>query len=141
MRGRRGTALTFQLAWRLVLLQALFIQIVVAIILSLPLFVGLWTWFTLGHAPARYLYWLLAAGGACALAASAIEWIVAAFSIYERRTGYKLLPSSEFWRATRRPTRFRSPARSEATSRSPTCAWARPSSRSTTCSTSSIARP
>ena len=33
MRGRRGSALTFQLAWRLVLLQALFIQIVVAIIL------------------------------------------------------------------------------------------------------------
>ena len=56
------------------------IGIVLALILSLPVFVGLWTWVTLGHRPAAYLYWLLGAGGALALAASSVEWIVAGFT-------------------------------------------------------------
>ena len=56
------------------------IGIVVAIILSLPLLVGLWTWVTLGHPLRAYMYWLLVAGAICALAASGIEWIAAGFT-------------------------------------------------------------
>ena len=56
------------------------IGIVLAVILSLPVFFGLWTWVTLGHPPPRYVYLFLAAGlGAYFLAAS-IGWIVAGFS-------------------------------------------------------------
>ena len=38
------------------------IGMVAALILSLPLLFGLWTWVTLGHAPPRYVYVLLVIG-------------------------------------------------------------------------------
>jgi hypothetical protein len=56
------------------------IGIVLAMILSLPIFFGLWSWIVLGHTPPRSAYLLLLAGGAFALAVSAIEWIIAGFS-------------------------------------------------------------
>ena len=38
------------------------IGIVLALILSLPVFAGFWTWFTLGTTPPRYVYVCLAVG-------------------------------------------------------------------------------
>ena len=38
------------------------IGIVLALILSLPLFVGVWFWITLGATPPRYVYFYLAGG-------------------------------------------------------------------------------
>lgn len=56
------------------------IGIVVAMILSLPLFFGLWTWVTLGHTPPRYVYVLLAASLGAYLLSTSIGWIVAGFA-------------------------------------------------------------
>jgi hypothetical protein len=56
------------------------IGIVLALILSLPLLFGLWTWVTLGHTPPRYVYLFLAAGLGAYLVATSIGWIVAGFA-------------------------------------------------------------
>ena len=55
------------------------IGIVLALILSLPLFFGLWTWVTLGRTPPAYVYLFLAAGLGAYLVATSIGWIVAGF--------------------------------------------------------------
>ena len=55
------------------------IGIVLALILSLPVFFGLWTWATLGHAPPRYVYLFLLVGLGGYLLATSIGWIVAGF--------------------------------------------------------------
>jgi hypothetical protein len=56
------------------------IGIVLALILSLPLFVGVWFWITLGATPPRYVYFYLAGGVGAYLLASSIGWILAAFA-------------------------------------------------------------
>jgi hypothetical protein len=56
------------------------IGIVLALILSLPLFFGVWTWATLGHAPPRYVYFLLVVGLGAYLVSTSIGWIVAGFA-------------------------------------------------------------
>ena len=56
------------------------IGIVLALILSLPVFVGLWTWVTLGTTPPRYVYVFLAAGVGAYVLASSIGWILAGFT-------------------------------------------------------------
>jgi len=56
------------------------IGIVVAIILSLPVFFGLWTWVTLGRAPPAFVFVFLVAGLGAHLLAMSIGWIIAAFS-------------------------------------------------------------
>ena len=56
------------------------IGIVLALILALPLFFGLWTWVTLGHTPPRYVYLFLAAGLGAYVLATSIGWIVDGFS-------------------------------------------------------------
>jgi hypothetical protein len=55
------------------------IGIVLALILSLPLLLGLWTWVTLGRAPPAYEYLFLAAGLGPYLLATSIGSIVAGF--------------------------------------------------------------
>ena len=56
------------------------VLIVLALILSLPVFVGLWTWFMLGTTPPRYVYFYLAGGVGAYILASAIGWILAGFA-------------------------------------------------------------
>jgi len=56
------------------------IGLVLALILSLPLFFALWTWVTLGHTPPRYVYLLLVVGLGAYLVATSIGWIVAGFA-------------------------------------------------------------
>jgi len=56
------------------------IGIVLALILSLPLFFGLWTWVTLGYPPPRYVYLYLGAGLGAYVAATSLGWILAGFA-------------------------------------------------------------
>jgi hypothetical protein len=56
------------------------IGIVLALILSLPLFFGLWTWVTLGRTPPRYAYLFLGLGLGVYVVATSIGWIMAAFA-------------------------------------------------------------
>ena len=56
------------------------IGMVAALILSLPLLFGLWTWVTLGHAPPRYVYVLLVIGLGAHIVATSIGWIMAGFA-------------------------------------------------------------
>jgi len=56
------------------------IGIVLALILSLPTFFGLWTWLTLGHTPPRYAYLFLAAGLGAYVMATSLGWILAGFA-------------------------------------------------------------
>ena len=53
---------------------------ILAGLLSLPLFVGVWFWITLGATPPRYVYFYLAGGVGAYLLASSIGWILAAFA-------------------------------------------------------------
>ena len=56
------------------------IGMMAALILSLPLLFGLWTWATLGHAPPTYVYVLLVIGLGAHIVATSIGWIVAGFA-------------------------------------------------------------
>lgn len=56
------------------------IGIVLAVILSLPVFAGLWTWATLGHPPPAHAYFFLLAGLGAYVLASAIGWIIVGFT-------------------------------------------------------------
>ena len=55
------------------------IGIVLAVILALPAFYGLWTWLSLGRAPPKQVYIFLAAGLGAYVLASSLGWIVVAF--------------------------------------------------------------
>jgi formate hydrogenlyase subunit 3/multisubunit Na+/H+ antiporter MnhD subunit len=56
------------------------IGIVLALILSLPVFFGLWTWVTVGQPPPKYVYIFLAGGLGAYILATSIGWIAAGFS-------------------------------------------------------------
>ncbi len=56
------------------------IGIVLALILSLPVFFRLWTWVTLGATPPRHVYIYLVAGVGAYVLASSIGWILAGFA-------------------------------------------------------------
>jgi hypothetical protein len=56
------------------------IGIVLAVILSLPVFAGLWTWATLGHPPPSHAYLFLLAGLGAYVLASSIGWIIVGFT-------------------------------------------------------------
>jgi hypothetical protein len=56
------------------------IGLVLALILSAPVFFGLWSWVTLGHAPPRYVYLYLVAGLGAYILATSLGWIAAGFA-------------------------------------------------------------
>jgi hypothetical protein len=53
---------------------------VLALVVSLPLFAGLWTWATLGRPPPAHAYLFLLGGLGAYVLASSIGWIIVGFT-------------------------------------------------------------